>query len=111
MLNMGLMLSLIASLCGTSVPVEQQEIHVRTMEIVQLDYNADVVYCIDSVGFEWAFCGCEDYAEGDLVTAIMSNNGTPQTILDDVILDTEYSGYYPMQAEDLTSDNLRICGH
>lgn len=85
-------LTLIASLNGA--PVEEHSIYVRTMEVIELNYETDLVTCIDSVGFEWQFYGCEDYFEHDLVACIMDTVGTEDTILDDVILDTYYTGYW-----------------
>jgi hypothetical protein len=86
-------LSLMASL-NTTIPVEQHSIYVRTMQVVQINYEADLVSCIDAVGFEWEFYGCEDYAENDLVSCIMDTMGTEETILDDAILDIYYTGYW-----------------
>lgn len=105
-----MILALIASLTNTNPSAENQELCMRAMEIVQLDYNTDTVYCVDAVGLEWAFFGCEDYNEGDLITALMWNNGTCDTILDDVILDTEYSGYWFDYSEDFLNDGTRTWG-
>ena len=86
------LLALMASLNGT--PVEQHSVYVRTMQVTQLDYQQDIVTCVDAVGFEWQFEGCEDYAENDLVSCIMDTMGTENSILDDVILETQYTGYW-----------------
>lgn len=68
--------------------------HLRTAEVVSLDYEADTVYLVDVVGFRWQFAGCEDWCTGDIAEFLLWDcNGTPDTILDDVILKTEYSGY------------------
>lgn len=68
--------------------------HLRTAEVVSLDYEADTVYLVDAVGFRWQFAGCEDWCTGDIAELLLWDcNGTPDTILDDVILKTEYSGY------------------
>lgn len=66
----------------------------RCMVVTQLDYNTDTVTCVDAVGYEWQFYGCEDYAINDMVCTLMDNNGTEDTILDDIIIDAEYSGYW-----------------
>lgn len=84
-------------------PVEEQTVHMRAVYITNLDYVSNVVYCIDSVGFEWAFYGCEDYAEGDILCLLMSDNGTPSTILDDIILDVNYSGFWVETSEEISS--------
>lgn len=93
------LLALMSTLNGT--PVENHSIYVRTMEVIQIDYETDIVSCVDSVGFEWEFSGCEDYAEGDLISCIMDTMGTEETILDDYILDTQYTGYWIEQTETL----------
>lgn len=68
--------------------------HLRTAEVVSLDYEADTVYLVDAVGFRWQFADCEDWCTGDIAEFLLWDcNGTPDTILDDVILKTEYSGY------------------
>lgn len=68
--------------------------YVRTMEVVNLNYTDDIVTCVDAVGYEWQFYGCEDYAEHDLVACVMDTKGTENTILDDEIIDTYYTGYW-----------------
>lgn len=90
--KIGTILALAASLNGT--PVENHSVYVRTMEIVELDYTSDIVSCVDSVGFEWEFYGCEDYYTGDLVSCLMDTMGTEDTILDDYILEAYYTGYW-----------------
>lgn len=87
-----ILLTMMASLNG--VPAEQHDIYVRTMEVVELNRESDIVICVDAVGFEWEFYGCEDYATGDLVACLMDTMGTEDTILDDVILDSYYTGYW-----------------
>ena len=99
------LLALLVSLFGT--PAENQELTMRAMECYQLNYETDVVYCIDSEGFVWSFYGCEDYSEGDIIAALMSNNGTP-FIFDDVILYTNYSGYSINRAEALSNGTVTL---
>ena len=86
------LLALMATLNGT--PVAQHSVYIRTMEVVELNYELDLVTCVDAVGFEWQFYGCEDYAEHDLVSCLMDTMGTEDTIFDDYILDTQYTGYW-----------------
>ena len=70
-----------------------QSVYMKGMEITSLDYEKDIVYCMDSVGFEWAFYGCEDYMEGDIIYVLLDDNGTKETIFDDIIVNVNYSGY------------------
>lgn len=90
--QVGAIVSLIATLGGA--PAENHSVYVRTMEITAMNYDTDVVTCVDPVGFQWEFYGCEDYCEGDLVSCLMDTMGTEDTILDDYILDTWYTGYW-----------------
>ena len=78
----------------TSTQTTTTQTYVRTMEVMQLDYEQDIVTCVDAVGYEWQFYGCEDYAEHDLVSCVMDTRGTEETILDDAIIDTYYTGYW-----------------
>ena len=85
-------LSLMTTINGT--PADQHNVYIRTMEVTQIDYTGDVVTCTDAVGFIWQFYDCEDYNEGDLVSCLMDTMDTEETILDDYILDTWYTGYW-----------------
>lgn len=87
------LMTIISILASLSCPIQDQGIYTRCMEVTNVNYDTEIVQCIDSVGFEWEFTGCEDYVEGDLVTCIMATNGTDDTILDDTIIETQYSGY------------------
>ena len=90
--SMGVVLGVMACLTGT--PAEQHDVYMRGMQVYQLDYEADLVTCIDSVGIEWEFYGCFDYAEGDIVCCLMDNMGTPDSIFDDTVVFADYSGYW-----------------
>lgn len=65
----------------------------RTAFISELDYEKDIVTVTDCVGYDWQFYGCEDWEIGDMVSMIMSDNGTPNNIKDDIIVDCQYGGY------------------
>lgn len=66
----------------------------RAMEIVEIDRAADIAVCVDAVGMEWEFTEPEDLEVGDIVICTMYDNGTKETIVDDVIVDVRWSGYY-----------------
>jgi len=68
-------------------------IYARSAAVVSLDYGADIVTLEDSQGFLWEFYGCEDWNPGEIASVLMWDNGTPETIFDDVILQVRYSGY------------------
>lgn len=64
----------------------------KTFVVSACDSDNDMVFLVDFNGNEWTITGIEDWAEGDIASAIMSDNGTPE-IYDDTILDIRYSGY------------------
>lgn len=87
-------MALLTLLCSLSCPIQDQSIYMRGMEVVNLDYQRDIVTCRDGVGFEWEYYGCEDYCKGDIVCCLMATMGTEDTIFDDQIINVDYSGFY-----------------
>jgi hypothetical protein len=69
-------------------------IYPLTVQVAELDHEADVVVCVDSAGNGWEFYGVEDWQVGDFVSLLMDDNGTPETIYDDVITMTRYAGIF-----------------
>ena len=63
----------------------EHSIYPLTAQIVELDHNADVVVCVDGIGNYWEFYGVEDWQVGDFASLLMDDNGTTETIYDDVI--------------------------
>lgn len=72
---------------------EQIQFYPLTAIVMEFDYDNDLVTCIDGADNFWSFHGIDDWHMGDFVSMIMSDNGTP-TIYDDIILQTEYAGYF-----------------
>ena len=68
------------------------ETYAMTTVVVSLDYDADVVECMDFNGNVWAFDGCEDWQLMDVCALLMDDNDT-ETIYDDVILSARYNGW------------------
>ena len=89
-----MMAMMMMALNGTPAQEVEHHYYARVMEVVTLEHDTDEVVCVDAVGYEWAFYGIEDYLEGDLVACVMDDMGTPDTILDDEIIDSRYSGYW-----------------
>lgn len=56
-----------------------------TVQIVELDHNADVVVCVDGIGNCWEFYGVEDWQVGNFASLLMDDNGTTETVYDDII--------------------------
>lgn len=69
-------------------------LYARTAKITEVDYDTDTVTLADGAGLVWLLTGCEDYDVGDLVSLLMSDAGTPDSILDDVIVSASYAGYF-----------------
>ncbi len=94
-------IALIISL-GCMIPAgaesyDLESIYPNTAVITDLDYENDLVTCTDSVGFDWVFEGIEDWNEGDVVSLLMWDAGTPNSIRDDVILKAYYGGWFGME--------------
>ena len=53
----------------------------------------DVVTMETSTGHVYEMEGAEDWMPGDLAALVMSDNGTPEDITDDVIMSARYTGY------------------
>lgn len=74
------------------------DIYSQTYAVVEVDSALDVVTCIDSTGEEWAFDKIVDtktlrpWKRGDMVSAIMSDNGTPNDIHDDEFITVSFVG-------------------
>lgn len=64
----------------------------RAFVVSQLDYARDMVIVTDAVGMEWEFAECEDWEKGDMVVAIMCDNGT-ENITDDYFVEIQFAGY------------------
>ena len=72
---------------------EEERVYARVVVVTNLNFDEDIVEVEDAIGFIWEFDGVEDYAIGDIIAMVMMDRGSPDTILDDEILDTSYSGY------------------
>ena len=69
-------------------------IYPLTVQVVELDHDADVVVCVDGTGNCWEFYGVEDWQVGDFASLLMDNNGTIETVYDDVITMACYAGNF-----------------
>ena len=65
----------------------------QTAVVVNLNYSIDLVTAQTAGGILYDFYGCEDYAVNDFVSLIMWDNGTPNAIYDDAVIDARYAGY------------------
>ena len=58
----------------------------RAGVIKDIDYEKDVYVIEDNAGLLWEYGGVEDLWYGDNVAMLIWNNGTPESIYDDVIM-------------------------
>lgn len=84
---------MIASLLLALTLTIQGNAYPRAMQITEFERETDTVVCEDATGLIWAFYGIEDWEIGDLVIATLDDNGTPNRMGDDIIVDVRYSGY------------------
>ena len=61
--------------------------------IVGLDEENDLVTISTGSGLLYEFYGVEDLFLGDIVAVTMDDNGTPNSVLDDKIIDSKYAGW------------------
>lgn len=61
--------------------------------VVGLDEENDLVTISTGSGLLYEFYGIEDLFIGDIVAVIMDDNGTPDSVLDDKIIDSKYAGW------------------
>lgn len=61
--------------------------------VTELDYENDLVIIEDFNGFLWSFEGIEDWIVNDICSLLMYDNGTSETIFDDIIVDVHYDGW------------------
>ena len=90
------MMILIASLLfvvGFKTPErEVGNYYPRAFVVDELDYEKDIVTVVDAFGMKWKFTECDDWEVGDMVVAIMCNNGT-EIITDDYFVEICFAGY------------------
>ena len=61
--------------------------------VVGLDEENDLVTISTGSGLLYEFYGIEDLFIGDIVAVTMDDNGTPDSVLDDKIIDSKYAGW------------------
>lgn len=79
---------------GACATAPNSNTYPKAAYVVALNYKNDVVTVEDATGNRWDFYGCEDYYEGDIVAMTMSDNGTPDNIYDDIIINARFSGLW-----------------
>ena len=64
-----------------------------TMVVIQINEKKGKIKLTDFNGNTWTLKGIDDWSKGDIISVLMSDNGTPKTIKDDKIIKIKYSGY------------------
>ncbi len=83
---------LVASSMFLGFAVALKSIYPRSMRVIGIEYDNDLVIAEDAMGFVWTWEGTEDWCCNDDVAVIMFDRFTPNTIRDDVIIAIRYSG-------------------
>jgi len=66
----------------------------KTGFVVEADRVEDRIVIEDATGNLWEMEGVEDWEIGDGASMIMYDNGTPENIYDDMIVNCRYNGFY-----------------
>ena len=72
----------------------EHSVYPLTVQVVELDRENDIVTCADGAGNGWEFYGVEDWQVGDFASLLMDDNGTTETIYDDIVLMARYAGTF-----------------
>lgn len=72
----------------------EHSVYPLTVVVIELDREGDIVTCVDGADNFWEFYGVEDWQTGDFASLLMDDNGTPNSIYDDVITMTLYAGTF-----------------
>lgn len=87
-----LIISLLLGKAFSLPTIQMGKTYPRAFVVEELDYERDMVIVSDAVGMEWEFEEIEDWDVGDVVVAIMNDNGT-EIITDDYFVDIRFGGY------------------
>ena len=89
---MGILVSALLYLITSGQLKANGRLYPETAIVREVDYKADEVTVECFNGNLFVFKGTEDWAEGDICSMLMYDNGTP-IVYDDEILSVKYSGY------------------
>lgn len=87
-----ILLTIYAFFLGRYTKTEKEnKTYPQTMIVTEVKNN--VVTIETATGFQYQFEGAEDWEVGDFCSCIMNSKGT-ETIFDDEIVQTRYSGWF-----------------
>lgn len=87
------LIAMLTAFVGTLAKPADENLYALTTQVVQVDYENDVVVCQDFNGDLWTFEGCEDWLYGDIASMVMNDKGTPIKY-DDEIISVRYGGWF-----------------
>ena len=88
------LLILFGLLTMSSCTHSASEIYPGTAVVIHLDHDENLVTVMTATEITYQFNGINDLMEGDLVSMIMDSNHTPDNVLDDIVIEASFSGYY-----------------
>lgn len=83
----------IALMCLALQATASAEIYPAAYLVTDTDPARDMITLTTATGLNFEWYEIEDWMPGDIAAAIMSDNGTPDDITDDEILQLRYAGY------------------
>lgn len=91
----GLLVSALVWFKYLDTTAEAEVVHeIYPTSAIVTEVTDDFVTITDFEGRMWQFYDdCEDWMAGDICAVIMDNNGTNETVYDDIVLKTRYCGY------------------
>ena len=79
---------------ATKANTTEHRIYAKTAVVIELDRENDIVTVVDGAENFWEFYGVEDWETGDFASMLMDDNGTPENIFDDIIIEVTYAGTF-----------------
>ena len=82
-----------AAIIASEPAKNNSEIYPSTGIVIDTDFTADMVTVETFSGLRYEFSDVEDWELGDICSMLMNDSGTPDSVLDDEIIQARYSGY------------------
>ena len=85
--------SMLLPACADPIHTPSNYLYPRTAVVREINYEQRIITIEDFEGLLWEFESEEEWSENDIVSLLMSDNGTPDYIYDDKIIITCYGGW------------------
>lgn len=76
-----------------AAPSQQATLYPMAAQVYAIDYAADIVIIETASGELFSYYGAGGLALGEIIACIVSDNGTPADITDDIIIHAAPTGY------------------